>query len=208
MRILRKPFTIIRDNLRPYLIINAVMYGIFLLGFGAGLLFPELTAGRVTAIEDDGTAELVKSLLSSPWMFALTIFGVNLSRIALLTILLPSLVVPFAGFIAFAVWAFTTGVTLVPTEETGWVALIPHSLTVVIEFQAYILLLLGAYLIGKYWLRPRAIGAPNRRWGYLRGLQSFGWLGIPALVLFVIGAIYEAFSLIYWVPPLTQQLLG
>ncbi len=86
-------------------------------------------------------------------------------------------------------------------------ALIPHSLTFIIELQAYVLLLLGAYLLGTHWLLPRRIGAKNRRQGYLRGLQRLGMLALPALVLLIIGAVWEAYSLRYFVHPLSQLLL-
>lgn len=208
MTLIRRPFQIIRSNLRVYALLNALAYGTFAIGFILGLLFPDLVAGRAQAQEDDGTASLVTSLLSSPWLFALTILAVNTLRLGALTILLPSLVVPFLGLATFAVWSVTTGVTLVPTTPEGWVALIPHSLTLVIELQAYILLLLGAFLLGRYWVRPQAIGARNRRAAYLRGLQHIGWLSLPALALLIIGALYEAFSLLYFVYPLQQWLLG
>lgn len=208
MNVLRKPLQIIRENLRVYLLLNALAYGTFVIGFVIGLLFPDLVAGRAQALEDDGTADLVTSLISNPWLFSLMILAVNTLRLGALTIVLPSLVVPFLGLATFAVWSVTTGVTLVPSSPETWVALIPHSLTLVIELQAYILLLLGAFLLGKYWVRPQTIGAKNRRQGYLRGLQSIGWLSIPTLILLVIGAIYEAFSLLYLVYPLQQWLLG
>ncbi len=208
MNLVRKPFRIIRANLRVYLLLNALAYGTFVIGFIVGLLFPDLVAGRAQAMADDGTAALITSLLSSPWLFALTILAVNTLRLGALTILLPSLVVPFLGLATFAIWSVTTGVTLVPATPEGWVALIPHSLTLVIELQAYILLLLGAFLLGKYWLRPQTIQATTRRRGYVRGLQHIGWLSLPALALLVIGAVYEAFSLLYFVYPLQQWLLG
>lgn len=208
MKLFRKPAQIVRENLRVYLLLNALAYGTFVIGFVVGLLFPDLVAARGQAMQDDGTAALVTSLISSPWLFALTILAVNTLRLGALTILLPSLAVPFLGIATFAIWSVTTGVTLVPATSEGWVALIPHSLTLVIELQAYILLLLGAFLLGKYWLRPQAVEAKNRRQGYLRGIQSIGWLSIPALALLIIGAIYEAFSLLYFVYPLQQWLLG
>lgn len=208
MNVIRKPLQIIRENLRVYLLLNALAYGTFVIGFVVGLLFPDLVAGRAQALEDDGTADLVTSLISNPWLFALMILAVNTLRLGALTIVLPSLVVPFLGLATFAVWSVTTGVTLVPSSPETWVALIPHSLTLVIELQAYILLLLGAFLLGRYWTRPQTIGAKNRRQGYLRGLQGIGWLSIPTLILLIIGAIYEAFSLLYLVYPLQQWLLG
>lgn len=206
-RAIHQPVRIVRENRRVYLLLNVATYGICLIGFAVGLMFPELVQARVASMEEDGTSDLVLSIFSQPWLFALTILGVNVFRLSALTIVLPSLVVPFAGVAAFGVWVAVTGISLAPTSETGWVAMIPHSLTVIIEFQAYILLALGAFLIGKYWLFPRTIDAKNRRQGYLLGLQKLGWLALPAFALLIIGAIWEAFSLVYMVGPLSRLLL-
>ena len=84
---------------------------------------------------------------------------------------------------------------------------IPHSLTALIELQAYALLMFGAYLLGRSWVRPATIGAQNRRQGYVRGLQLLGWLSRIALLLLIVGAIWEAFSIRYLIHPLTQWLL-
>ena len=202
-----RPFRIIGENARIYLAANAGAYGLVLIGFGLGLAFPQLSQAQYTRLEANGTADLVQSLIANPWLFAVTILGVNTVKMSLLTIVGPSMVVPFAGIALFAHWALTTGMTIVPANAIGWVALIPHSLTLVVEFQAYLLLLLGVYLLGKYWVRPGTVGAQNRRLGYLRGLRDLGWLAQPALALLVVGAVYEAFSLRYFVHPLAEWLL-
>lgn len=203
----RRPFGLIRDNTRAYLLINAAAYGLVIVGFVIGLVVPELRAARAAALEDDGTGELVRWLVGVPPLFALTILGVNVVRLGLLTILLPSLVVPFAGLAVFGYWAVETGITLVPATSEGWVGLIPHSLTLIIEFQAYVLLLLGVYLLGRNWLAPSRIGAHNRREGYLRGVRQIGLLGLPTFALLVVGAVWEAYSLRYLLYPLMQLLL-
>lgn len=94
-----------------------------------------------------------------------------------------------------------------PASSQGWVALIPHSLTFVIELQAYVLLVLGAYRLGRSWLFPRSVGSLNRRKGYLQGLKQLGLLALPASALLVVGAAWEAYSLRYLIYPLTQLLL-
>ncbi|WP_431232067.1 stage II sporulation protein M [Mycolicibacterium psychrotolerans] len=202
-----RPFRIIADNSRTYLVANAGVYGLLLVGFGLGLAFPQLSEAQHRRLQDDGTADLVQSLITNPWLFALTILAVNTLRMGALTIVAPSLIVPFAGIALFAYWAVTTGMTLVPVNDIGWVALIPHALTVVVELQAYLLLLLGVYLLGRGWVSPRTVGADTRRQGYLRGLQDLGRLALPALALLIVGAVYEAFSLRYFVHPLAGWLL-
>lgn len=205
-RFLRKPFQIIRANFRAYLTINAIVYGLVITGLVAAMVFPNLGATQVATLGDNGTADLVRSLLNNPWLFALTILGVNVKTGAQL-IVLPSLIVPFAGIAMFAYKAFTLGLALAPTTETMAVILIPHSLTALIEFQAYALLMFGAYILGRSWVRPATIGTRNHRQGYVHGLQQLGWLSLSTLPLFIVGAIWEAFSLRYLISPLTQWLL-
>lgn len=205
-RFLRKPFQIIRANFRAYLAINTIVYGLVIAGLVAAMVFPNLGADQGAALEDSGTTGLVLSLLNTPWLFSLTILGVNVSTGALL-IVLPSLIVPFAGIAIFAYKAFTLGLAMAPTTKIMAVALIPHSLTILIEFQAYALLMFGAYILGRSWIRPATISAQSHRQGYVRGLQQFGWLSLSTLPLFIVGAIWEAFSLRYLVPLLIQWLL-
>ncbi|SMQ74943.1 hypothetical protein SAMN06295943_3343 [Agreia sp. VKM Ac-1783] len=203
----RRPFEIIGANKRAYVAISTMAYGLVAVGFLVGIMFPELSRAQAQTQQTDGTADLITSLLSNPWLLAVVIFAVNIGRLSALTIVLPSLVVPFLGLPLFAYWSFMTGVTIAPTTDMAWVALIPHSLTVVIELQAYILLLLGVYLLGRSSMWPRSADAITHRRGYLSGLQMLGWLALPALVLLVIGALYESFSLLYLVHPLSLWLL-
>ncbi|BBX07921.1 stage II sporulation protein M [Mycolicibacterium aichiense] len=202
-----RPFRIIADNASAYMAANVAVYGVLLVGFGLGLAFPQLSQAQHRRLQEDGTADLVQGLITNPWLFALTILAVNTLRMGVLTIVAPSLVIPFGGVAFFAYWDVTTGMTLVPASGIGWVALIPHTLTVIVELQAYLLLLLGAFLLGRGWVAPRTVDADNRRQGYVRGLQELGWLALPALVLLVVGAVYEAFSLRYVVHPLADWLL-
>jgi Stage II sporulation protein M len=205
-RFLRKPFQIIRANFRAYLIINAIVYGSVIAGLVAAMVFPNLCATQVAIHEDNGTFDLVRSLLNNPWLFSLSILGVNVMTGAL-WIVLPSLIVPFTGIAIFAYKAFTLALPIAPTTARMAVTWIPHSLTALIEFQAYALLMFGAYIHGRSWVRPATIGAQNRRQGYVRGLQQLGWLSLISIALLIIGAIWEAFSIRYLIHPLTQWLL-
>lgn len=198
------PFRLIRDDLRVYLLLNALAYGMVVIGMAAALLFPDLNAARLESMDSDGTTDLVTSLLSNPPLFAATIFAVNVGTVAVASILLPSMIVPFLGIAIFAVRALLIGMTLAPVDQTTAITLIPHSLTIIIEMQAYVVLMLGAFVLGRAWVRPASVDASDRRAAYVRGLQRFGWVGIPAIALLVVGAVYEAFSLTYLVPLLLR----
>ncbi|MBB4689717.1 stage II sporulation protein M [Amycolatopsis jiangsuensis] len=200
MHLLRRPFQIIRADLRAYLLVNLFVYGMLVLGLVLGLLFPDLHAARAGSFAGGSGGSLVNSVVGNGWLFATVIFLVNVFPTALLLITLPSLAIPFAGLAVFAVKTVDLGVTLAPVDATSRLTLIPHSLTLLIEFQAYALVMFGAYLLGRSWLRPATAGAPTRRQGYVRGLSRLGWLWIPALVLFVIGAAYEALEIYFLVP--------
>lgn len=203
MRLFRRALETIQANRRAYLALNAILYGSVLAGFGAGLLFPGLTAAQRESFEAGGQADLVRSLLDNPWLFALAILANNALRAGLLNIVLPSMIVPFAGVVWYVYSLFTVGLLLAPVDRDGWLVLIPHSLTVVMEIQAYVLLALGAYLLGRAWIWPRTVDAENRRQAYVRGLRQLGVLSLPALALLVVFAFYESFSIVYLVPLLT-----
>ena len=200
MPLVRAPLQILRTHRRAYLLANLVFYGLVLGGFALGLAVPELAAGRAEGLETDGTADLVGRLLSNVWLFAAMILGVNTITVGLASIVLPSLVIPFLGIAVFAYRAVVIGVTLAPTDQSTWIVLIPHSLTLVIEFQAYILLVLGAYLLGRAWITPSVVEETSRVRAYGTGLRLLGVLALTALALLVVGALYEAFTLRYLVP--------
>jgi hypothetical protein len=200
MHRLRRPLQIIRADLRTYLLINVFVYGVLLLGMALGALFPDLHAARTASFAEGGQGALANSMVGNGWVFGTVIFLVNVFPTALLLITLPSLVVPFAGLVVFAIKAIDLGIMLAPVDATSRLILIPHSLTLLIEFQAYALVMFGAYLLSRSWLRPATVDAPNRRKGYVHGLSRLGWLWLPALALFVIGAVYETIEIYFLLP--------
>lgn len=194
------PLRIIRADLRAYLLVNALVYGVLLLGMALGTILPDLHAARAASFATGGQGALVDAVVGNGWLFGTVIFLVNVFPTALLLITLPSLVVPFAGLVVFAIKTIDLGVTLAPVDATSRLTLLPHSLTLLIEFQAYALVMFGAYLLGRSWLRPAMADAATRRQGYARGLTQLGWLWLPALALFAVGAAYEAVEIYFLVP--------
>src|SRR5690606_39375285 len=75
---------------------------------------------RHTRFSRDWSSDVCSSdlrwLVNIPPLFALAILGVHVFRLSVLTIVLPSLIVPFAGLAFFGYWAVETGITLVPAS--------------------------------------------------------------------------------------------
>lgn len=200
MRLFTRPLHIIRGDLGAYLAANLLVYGLILTGMAVGSLFPHITAARNASVAAGGSLDGVESLLDNVWLFAARILLNNVVVASLLVIIVPSLVLPFAGIVLFAISLVDVGLLLAPVDETAALILLPHSITLLIEMQAYVLLLFGVFLLGRAWLRPRAVGRPNRRSGYVFGLRRLGWLALAALALHIVGALYEAYEIIYLVP--------
>lgn len=117
-------------------------------------------------------------------------------------IVIPSLIVPFLGIPVITLYMFNVGVSIAPTDATTATVLIPHSLTLLIELLGYAVVMFGAYQLGRGWIRPSYLGVDTRRRAYVIGLQRLAWLALPTIVILVIGAYYEAFSVVYLLPRL------
>jgi hypothetical protein len=74
--------------------------------------------------------------------------------------------------------------------------MIPHSLTLIIEGQAYILTMLAAYIQGRAFLWPNRIGLERRGQGYLEGLKRTGKLYVLVFLTLLIAAIYEVIEVV------------
>ena len=78
--------------------------------------------------------------------------------------------------------------------------MIPHSLTLLLEGQGYILALLAVYVSGNTFLRPRSVGLNTHGEGYVNGLKQTGSLYVLVTLFPAVAAVYEALEVIYLVP--------
>ena len=69
--------------------------------------------------------------------------------------------------------------------------MIPHSLTLLLEGQGYILALLAAYIQGRAFLWPKTAGVEGHARGYVEGLKRTGLLYVLVVLVLLISAIYE-----------------
>jgi hypothetical protein len=124
-------------------------------------------------------------------------FAVNLGASLLLTTL-PSFVVPFLGIALISYRAVYWGFLYTPAQHD--MSILPHYLTLLIEGQANVLVVLAVYIHGRRWLWPRSSGLTSRWAGYKSGVRATATLTVPAAAVFLIGAAYEALEVIYFIP--------
>jgi hypothetical protein len=137
-------------------------------------------------------------------------FVVNLFLGTVVQITLPSLVIPFSGLLLGVVRSILWGLLLSPASPELRLLMIPHSITLLLEGQGYILALLAVYVHGKSWLFPRSAGVEveGSAWGrmlrgYAAGLRRTAYLYVWVVIVLAVAAAYEAVEVI-----LAARLLG
>lgn len=196
-----KGLEIIKENRRAYIIINIVYYGLVAVGMVYVAFHP---AVQQTLLQTTGQALLEGPLksVSSAYMgakvlpaIALT-FLINLVMGSMLSITLPSLVIPFSGLLMGVYRALLWGLILSPANPGLRLLMIPHTITLILEGQAYILALLAAFVQGKCFVMPKGVGAASAWQGYKEGLKRTGWMYVLIIAVLLIAAIYEALEVI------------
>jgi hypothetical protein len=109
---------------------------------------------------------------------------------------LPSLLIPFAGFVVGCYRAAIWGLSLSPTNPRLLLVMIPHSLTILLEGEAYVVAMFGCYIWGKWLIRPASAGFPSARDAYRAGLRANLQLYRLILILLAVAAVYEAIEVI------------
>lgn len=195
---------LIRQHLTAYVILNIGFYGLIVAGAAYAFVNPavqvELTKSIVQSFNSGALAVARDAYLSGNVAAAAAItFLVNTFMGSLLSLTVPSLVVPFAGSFIGLFRALVLGVALAPSSPELARAMVPHSLVVLLEGQGYVLAMFGVHVLWESALKGLRHGLGGLTQGYLAGLRA----NIPVYSLIVpilaVAAIYEAFEVIYLV---------
>jgi hypothetical protein len=101
----------------------------------------------------------------------ITLTFINHFLLALLVVItLPSLLMSFLGVLLGAGRTVLWGSALSHTDPSYGIKIITHSLTGLLEGQGYILAMLGAYLLWRYFFHPHQLGESSSWRGYMIGL--------------------------------------
>jgi hypothetical protein len=199
--LLKTAWGLVRENWRAYIVLNVIYYGLVVIcmiyvAFNQKLqeeLINLVGAGFMT-----GPLSFVGQAYVNAQVFTaiLATFFINLFIGSFGTITLPSLIIPFSGFLIGIYRAILWGLLLSPANPDMRLIMIPHSLTLIIEGQAYILTLLAAYIQGRAFLWPKSVGLESHVKGYLEGLKRTGKIYLLVILTLAIAAIYEVLEVV------------
>ncbi len=201
MNLIKSGWELIKKNRRAYVVINAVYYGVVILGMIYVVFNQDL---QQALLEQVGKAFLTGPLAAVGQAYdqarilqaiPLTFF-INLILGAFAEITLPSLIVPFIGFLVGILRAILWGLILSPAAPQLRLTMIPHSLTLLLEGQGYILALFAVYLQARAFLWPRTAGVDGHRKGYIEGLKQTGKIYILVILTLLVSAIYEVLEVV------------
>ncbi len=196
---------VVRQHWQAYVAINTIYYSLVIVCMAVVLLLPDVQRNLLEQVKEalaKGPLKGVFSAYIGGHVFAaigLT-FIVNLFGGSLVSITIPSAIVPFSGLLVGCFRAIVWGLMLSPADaHLRWV-MIPHSLTLLLEGQGYIVAMLAAYQQGLAFFCPRTVGAETPWRGYCAGLRRTGSLYLVVAVLLAVAAVYEALEVIYVAP--------
>ena len=209
LAVLRSALAVVRRHRRAYLAINLAYYGAVAASMAYVTAHPELQLALTEAVVlsfSQGPMATVADAYRDGNVLQATLytFSFNFFAGSLLVLLLPSMLVPFAGLPMGLVRAVLWGLLLAPTSPELQAAMIPHSLTLLLEGQGYILTLLAVWVLGRAFVSPSSVDASSWTQGYVRGLRKAALVMALAAVTLAVAAIYEVLELIYLVPLLVS----
>jgi len=197
---------------RAYVGLNLAYYGLVAVSMAYSVYDPslqQLLLGTVLDAFQSGPLSSVLEAYSGGQVVqavALT-FTINLFVGSMVSIALPSLIVPFSGFLVAALRAVMWGLIFAPTSVPSGVASIAAGLLIalllLLEGQGYVLAMLAAYAQGMAVLAPKQVGATGHTQGYWIGVKQALRIYLLVALVLVVAAIYEVSIAVWLLPRLT-----
>jgi hypothetical protein len=190
-----RAWEILLENRRAYITFNALYYGLILVLMvytafdhaphdnmlhanpGAFMTGPLDTVGKTLTGSD--------MLKAAGNAFLFNLMGFNYGEITF-----PTYIIPFAGVALGLYRAVILGMAFSPVDPTIARVFFPHLPTLLLEGQASILAILGAYIHSRALLWPKTVGQKSRWRAYVEGVRQSGTLYMPLMVILLVSAIY------------------
>ena len=204
MNLIKSAWEIVKSNRRAYIVLNVVYYALVIVFMVYAAFNPDLQKTLMDAVgatfmtgplsfigKAYANAEVLRAIF-------VTLF-INLFVGSLGSITLPSLIIPFSGLLIGIYRAAMWGLILSPTSPDLRLIMIPHSITLLIEGQAYILTMLAAYIQGRSFIWPRTVGYDSHWKGYGEGVKLSARLYVLIILTLVVAAVYEVIEVVLMV---------
>jgi hypothetical protein len=199
--LIQSAWALVQENRRAYIIINAVYYGLVIMFMIVAAfnrpLQDELLNAVGAAFMTGPLAIVGEAYLNAEVLQAIGLtFVVNLVVGSLLYLTVPSLIIPFLGFLLGIYRAALWGLIFSPAHPDLRMLMLPHSITLILEGQAYILALFGVYLQARAFLWPHSVGLRRRGQGYMEGLKRTGKIYVLVVLTLAVAAVYEVLEVV------------
>jgi len=201
MNLIKSAWEIVKNNRRAYIVLNVLYYSLVIVFMVYAAFNPEIQKTLMDAVGATfmtgplsfignayANAEVLRAILVT--------FFINLFVGSFGSITLPSLIIPFSGLLIGIYRAVMWGLILSPASPDLRLIMIPHSITLLIEGQAYILTMLAAYIQGRSFLWPRAVSLDSHWKGYVEGVKLSARLYVLIILTLVIAAVYEVIEVV------------
>ncbi|BCP52986.1 hypothetical protein K32_16030 [Kaistia sp. 32K] len=196
--------SIIKEHRRAFIVLNIAFYGLFAISMTVTLFVPELhETAKLAMFEVLSQPGYMKAgadaYAGGHLLLAIGLTFVTNLGVSVVLTTLPSFVVPFSGILATLHRGALWGVLFAPIGPFRG-TLIPHSLTLLLEGQAYVLAAFAAYVQGQLILRPRHYGIGSRWEGYRAGAVTVARIYVLIVLVLIVAAVYEGYDVIYLAP--------
>jgi len=198
---LRLPLLEISKYRRLFLALHFIYFGIAILFILVAYCLPELQVCLLAGIKSqvtDGSGPLAiagKAYMSKNILIAaVTTFAINFFLGSMAYITIPSVIIPGVGALAAAFRAAMWGLLLAPTFDTLSGVMLPHSFTILLEGEGYVVASFFGLLVLVYLFR-KAEG-PSILGRYAKALLMNLRGNLLVAIVLATAAIYEAIEVI------------
>jgi hypothetical protein len=190
-----RAWEIIGENRRAYVAINASFYGLVIIFMIYTIFQPALQVSMLKTGNDSGVTGALAMYgkgydAGTVVRNFIGLYFSNLLGACYGLISFPSLIIPFAGLVTGAARTYEWGLRFSPASADTRAAMLLHIPILVIEGQAMILAMLGAYIHGRAMIWPGSVGLKSRWRAYVEGVRQMGTLYMFIMVILLASALY------------------
>jgi hypothetical protein len=212
MKAFREAFTLIRNDRKAFNMINVCYFAVLIIGMLIVRSNEALQAQLLALVGDafsTGPMQYLTGAYSNGEIILAIIltFFVNLVLGCFISLTLPSLIIPFSGFVVGVyralMWGFLFSPDMTGLDLPKVLLGIGIGLLLIFEGEAYVLGLFAVFIQSRAWVKPASAGGENHKQGFLAGIRMTLRMYVLVICMLLIAAIYEVMLVILIMPLLT-----